>query len=297
MNRCMALLMSLCAATPVAHGSDAPARADGSTAQTRPATTRPAAERSTLRLEQRRREAAAAGEPFRVNERNVEWDGRETALILCDVWNEHWCKGATTRVNALVPRIDALAKAVRASGGLVVHAPSDTLAFYKDTPQRRRAMEAPPVEPPSPGGGWVHRDEKVEPPLPIDDSDGGCDCLPPCKTAIVWKRQHPGIEVAAGDAVSESGREIYNLFRQRGIKHVLIAGVHTNMCVLGRSFGIRQMVLWRMDVALVRDLTDTMYNPRKAPFVAHDQGTERVIEHIEKYWCPTIASEQIVRRK
>ena len=30
--------------------------------------------------------------------------------------------------------------------------------------------------------------------------------------------------------------------RQRGIEHVLICGVHLNMCVLGRPFGIRQLV-------------------------------------------------------
>jgi hypothetical protein len=41
---------------------------------------------------------------------------------------------------------------------------------------------------------------------------------------------------------------------------------------------------------LVRDLTDTMYNPRMAPFVAHDKGTELVVEHVERHWCPTTTS-------
>jgi hypothetical protein len=41
---------------------------------------------------------------------------------------------------------------------------------------------------------------------------------------------------------------------------------------------------------LVRDLTDTMYNPRKSPFVDHERGTELVVEHIERYWCPSTTS-------
>ena len=45
---------------------------------------------------------------------------------------------------------------------------------------------------------------------------------------------------------------------------------------------------------LVRDMTDTMYNSRKRPFVSHFRGTDLVVEHIERYWCPTITSDQIV---
>ena len=47
-------------------------------------------------------------------------------------------------------------------------------------------------------------------------------------------------------------------------------------------------------VALVRDLTDTMYNPRSAPFVSHRKGTELVIEHVEKFWCPTVLSSDVL---
>jgi len=45
---------------------------------------------------------------------------------------------------------------------------------------------------------------------------------------------------------------------------------------------------------LVRDLTDTMYNPRKSPFVEHRRGTELVVEHIERYWCPSTTSAALV---
>jgi type 1 glutamine amidotransferase len=50
----------------------------------------------------------------------------------------------------------------------------------------------------------------------------------------------------------------------------------------------------RKNVALVRDLTDTMYNPRRRPFVDHFRGTDLVVEHVEKYWCPTVTSAAIL---
>jgi hypothetical protein len=30
-----------------------------------------------------------------------------------------------------------------------------------------------------------------------------------------------------------------------------------------------------------------MYNPRKKPFVEHSAGTDLVVKHIERHWCPS----------
>ena len=70
-------------------------------------------------------------------------------------------------------------------------------------------------------------------------------------------------------------------------------GVHLNMCVLGRPVGIRQMVNIGKNVVLMRDMTDTMYNPKKRPFVTHFEGTDLVVKHVEKFWCPSITSNAI----
>src|SRR5205085_9566811 len=133
-------------------------------------------------------------------------------------------------------------------------------------------------------------DAVKEPPLPIDDSDGGCDDEPQCQQGSPWRRQIATIEVKEGDAITDSA-EAYNLMRQRGITNVIIMGVHQNMCVLGRPFSIRQMVRQGQHVVLVRYLTDSLYNPRRAAYVDHFTGNELVSEHIEKYWCPTITSD------
>jgi nicotinamidase-related amidase len=216
-----------------------------------------------------------------------EFAPQETAMLICDVWDKHWCQSATQRCSAIARKIATLVEAARAKGVFIIHAPSDTMEFYKDTPQRKRMMDAPPIEPPAPL-------QITEPPLPIDDSDGGCDDAPPCKTHKAWVRQNPVIRVADEDGVSDKGAEVYNALRQRGIKTLFIMGVHTNMCVLGRSFAIRQMTRWGVPCVLVRDLTDTMYNPRKRPFVSHDEGTRLVVEHIEKYLGPTLTSQDLI---
>jgi hypothetical protein len=70
-------------------------------------------------------------------------------------------------------------------------------------------------------------------------------------------------------------------------------GVHTNMCILNRSFGIKKMLGRGFKAALVRDLTDAMYNPEQPPYVSHHEGTRLVVEYIEKKYCPTIDSGQL----
>jgi hypothetical protein len=70
-------------------------------------------------------------------------------------------------------------------------------------------------------------------------------------------------------------------------------GVHTNYCILARPFGIRQMLKLGKNVVLARDLTDSLYDPREPPFVSHARGTEIVIEHIERYLCPSILSADL----
>jgi len=149
--------------------------------------------------------------------------------------------------------------------------------------------------PPVPILPWCYLDPKKEPPLPIDDSDGGCDDPNPPPAVGNYLNQHPGIDIVGPDGISDSGVEIHSFCVQEGIKNIVLTGVHTNMCVLGRPFGIRQQKMLGNNVVLARDLTDAMYNPRKSPFVSHTRGTELVIEHIEKYWCPTIGSEDLTR--
>jgi len=246
----------------------------------------------TLTLDARRQEETSSGSGrFHTIREPLKWEVEKTAIVVCDMWNKHWCPGATRRVAEMAPRMNEVLKAARQRGVLIIHCPSSCMEFYKETPQRKLAQQAPPVKTEVPLQRWCHLDRQQEPPLPIDDSDGGCASAN--KSRRAWKRQIDSLEIAPGDAITDSA-EAYYLMRQRGITNVIVMGVHTNMCVLGRPFGIRQMVYQGQNVVLMRDMTDTMYNPAMPPFVSHFTGTDLVVGHIERHWCPTISSTSLI---
>jgi len=97
------------------------------------------------------------------------------------------------------------------------------------------------------------------------------------------------------DVISDDGHEIYSFLQQHSLRHVIMVGVHTNMCVLNRTFGVKQMVRWGVDIVLVRELTDAMYNPGMRPYVSHDEGTRLVVGYVEKFWCPTTGVMELLR--
>ena len=238
----------------------------------------------------------------------VQWDAKKTALVICDVWDSHHCLNAVRRVGQVAPRIDQLARELRSQGATVIHAPSDCMDFYKDSPARKRAMAIPiRSDTPDQIAKWCDQIEgESSDAYPVDQSDGGEDDDPAEHAQWAarlsslgrdpkrpWIRQIESIGIDSDlDFVSDSGKEIWNILKSRGIERVFVCGVHTNMCVLGRPFGLRQLKQHGFDPVLVRDLTDTMYNPLRWPYINHFSGTDRVIDHIERVVCPTVSSEQ-----
>ncbi len=249
-----------------------------------------AQEKQTLPLRVRTQELRRndwGGNYWHTVESSQEWQASETALIICDVWDKHWSQGATRRVGEMAERMNIVVQSARSLGVFIIHAPSDTMDFYQDALARQRMMEAPKVALPEP-------QPHADPPQPIDSSDGGSDTTEkPWYRA--WTRQHAAILIdQQQDGISDNGQEVWNALQQRGIKNVLILGVHTNMCVLNRSFAIKALVTRGKNVVLVRDLTDPMYNPARSPYVDHEVGKQLIIGYIEKFWCPTIESQQIL---
>lgn len=222
-------------------------------------------------------------------EKKVSWDSKRTALVVCDMWNQHWCKGATERVAEMAPRMNEVLNEARRRGVLIIHCPSGTMKYYEGRPERKVAQSAPKIEGPNSHNNWGGLEKEREGALPIDDSDGGCDDVPKCKGGGPWTHEIDTLQIKEGDAITDSA-EAYYLMEQRGITNLIVMGVHGNMCVLGRPFSIRQMVHRGENVVFMRDMIDTMYNSRQPPYVSHYSGTDLLIEHIEKYWCPSVTS-------
>ncbi len=243
----------------------------------------------TLRLNLReRRNEPMTG--LKVIERSVEWQASETAIIVCDMWDNHHCKIAAQRVGVMAPRMNQVLTAARDRGVMIIHAPSETMNVYAGTLYRTRMERAKPAQSPVPIERRCVRDPKHEPAtLPVD-TQLDCDDAELGPVVRFHTRQHAGLDIIGFDGISDSGQEIYNFCQQEGIKNLVLMGVHTNYCITNRSFGIRQMARVGMNVVLARDLTDALYDPRQPPFVSHARGTEIVVEHIEQYLCPSILS-------
>jgi nicotinamidase-related amidase/type 1 glutamine amidotransferase len=256
-----------------------------------------------------KRSRVKEGDGFAVKESTEEWKPKQTAIIVCDMWDSHHCLNAVRRAVEMAPRMNGVLEAARKEGVTIIHAPSGCMEPYANHPGRKLAQSAPKAANlPSDIGEWcrfIPAEEGGK--YPIDQTDGGEDDDPAEhkiwheKLAALgrnpkapWKAQLGLLKIDDADAISDSGVEIWNLLESRKIKTVVLMGVHTNMCVLGRPFGLRQLAKNGKNVVLMRDMTDTMYNPARAPFVDHFAGTDLIVEHIEKFVCPTITSDQLL---
>ena len=256
------------------------------------------------------RESAVGGGNFSTITRDATWSANETAIIVCDVWDAHHCLNAVRRLEEFAPRMNEVLKDARKRGATIIHSPSDCMAAYEDHAARKRAIAAPAAtNKPKDIEHWCSRIPSEEKAVyPIDQSDGGEDDDPAehaewaaklksmgRNPGMPWKTQSKLIEIDADrDFISDRGDEVWNVLESRGIKNVILVGVHLNMCVLGRPFGLRQMVRNGKNVALIRDMTDCMYNPKRWPHVDHFTGNDLVISHVERFVCPTITSDQLL---
>jgi nicotinamidase-related amidase len=238
----------------------------------------------------------------------TSWDAARTAVIVCDVWDYHHSVNAVRRLEEMLPSMDKLLQTARQSGSVIIHAPSDCMPQYAEHPARLRAIDAPKVDLPRNIASWNCKTIKEDlGEYPLDQSDGGQDDEPQehrlwaeklkalgRNPDLPWKNQNPGIFIDSGkDYISDQGDEVWAILKSRKIEQVIMIGVHTNMCVLGRPFGLRQLVSNGMKVVLVRDLTDCMYNPKQWPYIDHFSGNDLMIAYVEQYICPTIRSDQI----
>ena len=249
---------------------------------------------------------AAAGVTVTVQRRDADGqptveritlDAKKTAVVVVDMWDKHWCKTYTRRVANLVPRINATLAAARKLGFTVVHAPSDVLGPYKDAPQRKAMLAVPAAPVPKPSG--------FNPPGPPGGRDC-CECGPdrPCRSGRAWIRQNADLIIAEDDYIGDcnNARELLNLCGHRGIDTLIYMGVASNMCVLYRSFGIRNIKRYGLRAYLVGDLTEAITANGCDPATKKPdanftpaKGTALVQRYIERHICPTFESRQILR--
>jgi nicotinamidase-related amidase len=206
-------------------------------------------------------------------------DPAKVGIVVVDMWNFHWCKTATMRVGALVPRMNRALDAARSMGMTVMLCPSDVVDNYVGWPQRE-VIFAMPRHP-------VPALTKVECPSPPDA--GGCACgRERCKVNYGWDGMHPDLTIAAADLMPDTLEDVYSICKERGLTHLIYFGVHTQVCLLGKSMGLRSMKSAGLRCVLARDLTDAHPGYDLARGLTPDSHTVEVVEHFEKYLAPSV---------
>src|SRR5688500_13314937 len=71
-----------------------------------------------------KRSRVEQGGAWVVREAVEQWDAKQTAVIVCDMWDAHHCLNAVRRVEEVAPRMDRVLAEARRCGALIIHAPS-----------------------------------------------------------------------------------------------------------------------------------------------------------------------------
>lgn len=210
-------------------------------------------------------------------------DPRHVGVIAVDVWNFHWCKTATMRVDAIVPRMNKALDAARELGMTVMLCPSDVVDNYVGYPQREAVFALPIVPVPSV--------MNVSCP-PVPDA-GGCACgRERCAVNYGWDGMHPALRIGEADLMPDTQAEVYAVCKKFGLTHLIYVGFHTQVCLLGKSMGLKAMKSAGLRCVLARDMTDAHpgYDPARS--FTPDLNTEQVVEHFEKHLASTIHFQQ-----
>eukprot|EP01116_Phalansterium_solitarium_P020829 TRINITY_DN6272_c0_g1_i4.p1 TRINITY_DN6272_c0_g1~~TRINITY_DN6272_c0_g1_i4.p1 ORF type:complete len:290 (+),score=68.43 TRINITY_DN6272_c0_g1_i4:35-904(+) len=222
-----------------------------------------------------------------VNEVDQTWNANETAIIIVDMWNQHWCVSATERVGSIAILLNDTITVARQNGMLIIHAPSDCSGWYTNYSAREWVLGLEHVEIPTPK-------KHVQPDFPIDSSDGGCD-IPGCQQGSPWTHETDYITIYPDDAIIDNvAQEFYNVLYWRGIKNIVYTGVHENMCLMNREFSIEASWGWGFNPVVCRELVDTMYDPSQVPYVTHEEGTQLMTEFVEKFWAPSVSAYDLL---
>ena len=217
----------------------------------------------------------------------------EIAIIVVDMWNKHHCKPSEKRAAQLAHKVNGLLSILRKSGVQVIFSPSDTVSYYANYQQRKKIQK---IGPPSKNVQSLqylalqYLDEFNFPPLNVS---AGCEDPDQDEGGQPWTRQHDALKIEKNDVISDNGDEIINFLAYRKIDTVLFVGVHSNICILERSFGMTELKKWGFQTILIRDLTDSFSRPSNK-FPTQEARNNETIKYIETYVGYTIHSSQIV---
>jgi nicotinamidase-related amidase len=190
------------------------------------------------------------------------------ALIIVDVWDDHWDTQTRTNLDSLATDINNFASVVRSNGDLVIHAPSKVTRQYK-----KKSIKIDHKYNLIENDKLVNKLNDLNFPLILDGTG-----------TPNWSKQHTNIQIDDADYISANGSEIFNLLKKFGIKNLYYCGVHANICILWtRQFSILQMQNNGIDTTLIEDLSMSL------PVNQYD----KLLSFYNKHICKTILKKEL----
>lgn len=238
----------------------------------------------------------------------MNWNAEETAAIVIDMWDKHWCQGASKRVEELAPAMNEFLEFLRSKGiKKIIHCPTNVSQYYKASYARLQTKK-------------YSNEPIVIPKLKIPDIRNyidpytvQCDCETKCdRSQKPWTRENRAITILGEgtkavddydlicdeslDGDKTKGKEwfLFHALEELGIKNIFIMGVHTNMCMIYRNFAIKNLVaLGKYNLVMLKDMTDGMLPREEKPYKNHFDALEDVFDFIRTNFCPTARSADI----
>ncbi|MDR0559727.1 MAG: isochorismatase family protein [Prevotellaceae bacterium] len=256
-----------------------------------------------------------------------KWNPLETAIIVIDMWStQTWetCAHNAVREEQLSVAMNGVFDVARDKGILVVFAPSTEAAqfdkWYGNLPARKTSEKyRHGYGNPAHWDYWWHGKggEREVSGLAFPgekDAFGWPSICQDCPEKIKMDEEQPPqiktLKIDDRDIITDDfiemigGKDKFNgklydecLFKERGIKNVIITGCHTDICIIGRPFACRALKVAGYNAVICRDLTNSSsdyncanHNKNKP---THIEYTANLCNYIETWICPSITSTEI----
>ena len=206
----------------------------------------------------------------------------QTALVLVDLWNDHfidsWIERASTVLkNSVLPAIEA----ARSAGLTVIHGPCPEVAIQYEQVKQHRTPK-PGHQPTWPPPEFRRREGAYH------TYRGPRDQYPGIRDIPETRRMSDLVEVGDDDIVIATGQQLHDYLKSEKILHLIYAGFATNWCVINRDYGVKDMRGRGYNVVLLRDATTGVEFPDTL-----DQlfATELAIREVEQKYGFSVSNE------
>lgn len=181
----------------------------------------------------------------------------QCAMICLDVWNEHYCSDVEQRMDDIARRrIAPLLASCREHGLQVIHVPGPPIVqkspnwlrmideSARPQPEYPDSPQWPPAEFRARKGAFAQYARPVE------------SYVGPAAVHRDTRRDfHPMVRPAGDEPVILSGEELHRYCARRGILHLFYVGFLVNVCMISRTYSLKNMMDRGYHGILLRDCT------------------------------------------